>query len=69
MIRRLFQVLGVGAAIALAGGTSWLYSLGPLPCVDEAAFSIEVVDREGRLLRPYAAEGRWRLKASLATKG
>ena len=67
MMRRLFQVVGVGTVLALAGGDLWLHSLGPLPRVDEAGFSTEVVDREGRLLRPYAAEqGRWRLKAALA---
>ncbi len=53
--------------LALAGGALWLYSLGPLPRLDEAGFSTEIVDRDGRLLRPYSAEeGRWRLKASVA---
>lgn len=66
MIRRLLQATGAGAILVLAGGALWLHSLGPLPRVEEAGFSIEVVDRDGRLLRPYSAEeGRWRLKASV----
>lgn len=67
MMRRLLQATGAGAILALAGGALWLYALGPLPRLDEAGFSTEVVDRDGRLLRPYSAEeGRWRLKASVA---
>ena len=38
--------------------------LGPAPLGDGLAFSATVVDRNGRLLRPYATnEGRWRLPA------
>ena len=48
MKRRLLLTIGAGAILALAGGASWLYSLGPLPRVDEAGFSTEGVDREGR---------------------
>ena len=67
MIRRLLAATGAGATLALAGGALWLYSLGPLPRLDEAGFSTEIVDRDGRLLRPYSAEeGRWRLKGSVA---
>ena len=67
MMRRLFQATSAGAVLAIAGGALWLYSLGPAPRLDEAGFSTEVVDRDGRLLRPYSAEeGRWRLKASVA---
>jgi penicillin-binding protein 1C len=41
--------------------------LGPPPLGRELAFSAEVVDRDGRLLRPYATpDGRWRLKARVA---
>ena len=50
---------------ALAFGL-WVRALPPLPKPDTLASSIEVVDRDGRLLRPYATEeGRWRLKAGL----
>jgi penicillin-binding protein 1C len=38
--------------------------LGPMPLGERLEFSTAVVDREGRLLRPYAtSEGRWRLPA------
>jgi penicillin-binding protein 1C len=67
MMRCIFLATMAGAVAALAGGALWLYSLGPLPHLDEAGFSTEIVDREGRLLRPYSAEeGRWRLKAQVA---
>ena len=59
---------GIGiAALAAALGAAWrVNSLGPLPRVDAIAYSTLVVDREGKLLRPYAtAEGRWRLPATI----
>jgi penicillin-binding protein 1C len=54
--------------VVLLGGALgagwWVRSLPLLPPADALAMSVEVVDRDGRLLRPYAtAEGRWRLKA------
>jgi penicillin-binding protein 1C len=43
----------------------WAASLGPAPLGEGLAFSTLVVDRDGRLLRPYTTpEGRWRLPAS-----
>jgi penicillin-binding protein 1C len=48
------------------GGAWWVASLGPAPRGEALDYSTLVVDREGRLLRPYAtAEGRWRLPATL----
>ncbi len=45
---------------------AWVVSLGRAPIGEGLAFSTLVVDREGRLLRPYAtAEGRWRLPATI----
>jgi penicillin-binding protein 1C len=42
--------------------TLWIISLGSAPLGEGLEFSTAVVDREGRLLRPYAAsDGRWRL--------
>jgi len=42
----------------------WLVTLGPAPLSGGLDFSTTVVDRDGRLLRPYATpEGRWRLPA------
>jgi penicillin-binding protein 1C len=49
----------------LAAGAWWISSLGPAPLGEGLAFSTLVVDREGRLLRPYTTpEGRWRLPAA-----
>ena len=53
------------SAIAAAGW--WIASLGPAPLGNDIAFSTRVLDRDGRLLRAYAAsEGRWRLPARVA---
>ena len=69
---RLWRILRVTAAVALlavvatagAGGW-WVASLGPVPRGEGLAFSTLVVDRDGRLLRPYTTpEGRWRLPAT-----
>jgi penicillin-binding protein 1C len=49
---------------AAAAFALWIVMLGPAPLGDGHGFSTTVVDRDGRLLRPYAtAEGRWRLPA------
>ena len=43
----------------------WIASLGPAPLGEGLAFSTLVVDRDGKLLRPYITpEGRWRLPAT-----
>jgi penicillin-binding protein 1C len=48
----------------VAAGAAWIASLGRAPLGENLEFSTTVVDREGRLLRPYAtSEGRWRLPA------
>ncbi len=53
----LLAAFGAFAAFAL-----WIISLGPAPIGEGLAFSVPVVDRDGRLLRPYATpDGRWRL--------
>jgi penicillin-binding protein 1C len=47
-----------------AAFAGWIVSLGPPPLGDGLAFSTLVVDRDGRLLRPYTTNlGRWRLPA------
>jgi penicillin-binding protein 1C len=54
-------------AVAMFAGVSWWWinSLGPVPRGEGLAFSTLVVDRDGRLLRPYTTmEGRWRLPAT-----
>lgn len=43
-----------------------MVSLGRVPLGERLEFSTVVIDREGRLLRPYATlDGRWRLPAAL----
>src|SRR5262249_30013749 len=46
------------------GSAIWIASLGPAPLGEGLAFSTLVLDRDGRLLRPYTTpDGRWRLAA------
>jgi len=55
--------LTIVCLLAVAGG--WIASLGPVPLGADLAYSTLVVDRDGRLLRPYTTyEGRWRLPAT-----
>ena len=55
----------VVAVAAVAAGGYWIASLGPAPLGDGLAFSTLVVDRDGKLLRPYTTpQGRWRLPAT-----
>jgi penicillin-binding protein 1C len=50
------------AVIATSAAALWIASLGPVPLGEGLEFSTAVVDRDGRLLRPYAtSDGRWRL--------
>ena len=50
--------------IAVGAAAAWIGSLGPAPLGERLEFSTAVVDRDGRLLRPYATtQGRWRLPA------
>ena len=64
--------LGAGHRVSCAdcsgpvcGGAWWIASLGPAPLGEGLAFSTLVVDRDGKLLRPYTTpDGRWRLPAS-----
>jgi len=66
--RRLrFSLIFTSIAIVsiLSVGIWWVSSLGPAPLGEGLAFSTLVVDRDGKLLRPYATpEGRWRLPAT-----
>jgi penicillin-binding protein 1C len=49
----------------LLGGAWWIAFLEPAPKTQALEYSTEVLDRGGRLLRPYAiAEGRWRLRVT-----
>jgi penicillin-binding protein 1C len=54
---------GIVCLIIVAAG--WVVSLGPVPLGADLTYSTLVVDREGRLLRPYTTDqGRWRLPAT-----
>src|SRR5205807_10385794 len=58
--------VGLGCAALSIAFAGWIYSLGPAPLGEGLAFSTVVVDRDGRLLRPYATpDGRWRLPATV----
>lgn len=69
--RRPFR-LASAAALALAllagaGAGGLAYLRAQAPPAPEPRVSAEVVDREGRLLRPFPlSDGRWRLAASVA---
>ena len=64
---RVAALATVGAlAISAITFTVWVHSLGPVPLGESLEFSTVVVDRNGRLLRPYATpDGRWRLPATV----
>ena len=68
-VRRWLRLSLFATSIAivsiLAAGGWWVSSLGSAPLGEGLAFSALVVDRDGKLLRPYATpEGRWRLPAT-----
>ena len=64
--RLAMALLGAAAIAATLAGAWWLHSPGPPPRGDDLAVSTLVLDRDGRLLRPYATpEGRWRLPVKL----
>src|ERR1044071_7397172 len=67
MIGRVSIALaGTAVAAAMLAAAWWIGALGPAPRGDDLEYSTVVLDREGRLLRPYAAaEGRWRLPVTL----
>lgn len=70
MAARAARLVVTAAAAALAAAAAiagYVVSLGPVPLGDGLTFSAAVVDRDGRLLRPYATEdGRWRLRTTAA---
>ncbi|GLK70385.1 penicillin-binding protein 1C [Ancylobacter dichloromethanicus] len=66
-MKRAAGLAFLGALLLAGGGHAWLAGVrASAPPPPEVALSVEVLDREGRLLRPFAlADGRWRLKADL----
>ena len=63
------DVLGLPAAAAallIAAPAGWIVALGPPPLGKDLDVSVQVLDRDGRLLRAYTTpDGRWRLPASV----
>src|SRR5687767_6844175 len=61
---RILLVSVLGAASCAQIGAAWWFVSRDVP-QPEVAYSTVVLDREGRLLRPYAiSDGRWRLPAN-----
>src|SRR6478735_95961 len=59
--------LAAAATLIIGVAAGWIHQLGPVPLGESLEFSTVVVDRNGRLLRPYATpDGRWRLPATVA---
>ena len=64
--RLILTGTGTAAIAAVLGIAWWVNSLGPAPLGEQVDYSTVVVDRDGRLLRPYATtDGRWRLPAKV----
>src|SRR5215470_19138210 len=62
--RRAGTAILLAVVALVSASAAWIFSLGPSPLGDRLEYSTLVVDRGGRLLRPYATgEGRWRLPA------
>jgi penicillin-binding protein 1C len=67
MLPRLAGAVLLAGSAAVGGALLWLHELGPLPFDRTSDVSRLVVDREGRLLRPFTtAEGVWRLPVDVA---
>jgi penicillin-binding protein 1C len=65
--RKTTLALAAASLTACLALVAWIISLGPVPRGEGLAYSTLVVDRDGRLLRPYTTpEGRWRLPATRA---
>lgn len=64
-LRRGAGIALLGAMLLAGGFHAWLAGVrAAAPAPPRLATSVEVLDREGRLLRPFAlGDGRWRLKA------
>src|SRR5262245_20829806 len=65
VLRFAFVTASTALIITVAAFAWWIASLGATPLGKALAYSTLVVDREGRLLRPYTTpDGRWRLPAT-----
>ena len=63
-LRSIARAVAVSIVVVAGLVTAFVLFLGPPPLGKDLAYSTLVVDRDGRLLRPFAtADGRWRLPA------
>jgi penicillin-binding protein 1C len=63
-LQSIARAVAVSIVVVAALTTAFVLSLGRPPLGKDLAYSTLVVDRDGRLLRPFAtADGRWRLPA------
>ena len=63
-LRLIARAAAVSIVVVAGLVAAFVISLGPPPLGKDLAYSTLVVDRDGRLLRPFAtADGRWRLPA------
>jgi penicillin-binding protein 1C len=65
-LRLVIGSVAAALVVAVVALATFVVSLGPAPTGRDLAFSTVVLDREGRLLRPYPTlEGRWRLPVAV----
>ncbi len=61
----VFAAIALAGVAATAGWSRYVASLGPVDLISSREGSTIVVDRDGRLLRPFTLpDGRWRLPAT-----
>jgi penicillin-binding protein 1C len=66
-MRLAVAIAGTAFVVAVFAFALWIVALGPAPRGEGLVYSKQVLDREGRLLRPYATpSGRWRMRAEVA---
>jgi len=64
--RLVVAFAGTALVVLVFAFAWWVVAIGPAPRGEGIVYSTQVVDREGRLLRAYAAaDGRWRLPATV----
>jgi penicillin-binding protein 1C len=65
-LRTVVATTGLAVIVTAIAAAGFIASLGPLPNLTAIDYSTVVLDRDGRLLRPYATvEGRWRLPVTV----
>ena len=67
-VRSIATVVASALLILALSGTLFIYQLGPPPLDAATEGSVVVLDRDGKLLRPFTTkDGRWRLPVDEAT--